>query len=74
MATLEKTADRPFGLAALFGAAAVLLIITGVVIYWSGLVALRANQKRVTQASLLLHLDEFLATLEEAETGQRGTF
>ena len=59
-------------IAPVFLAAAVLLVASVALAYWAGLLVLASNRKLLTQRSVLQHLDQVLATLTDAETGQRG--
>ena len=53
MANEEKTPDERFIVALLFGAAAALLLITGAVVYWYGVIALQSSRCLVSQVSLI---------------------
>jgi len=59
-------------IAAMFLAAAALLVATSVFVYEVGLIRIRAQDKMTWQLSVLRQLDEFLSSVKDAETGQRG--
>src|SRR5260221_3661587 len=56
----------------IFLAAAVLLVASMVFTYQIGLITVRAERKMTTQLSVLNQLEEFISTLKDTETGQRG--
>src|ERR1051325_10185378 len=56
----------------LFAAAAALLLVSMIATYRAGLVAIHANRKMATELEVSRQLEDFLSTLTDIETGQRG--
>jgi PAS domain S-box-containing protein len=63
-------AVRRIGL--LFLTAAALLVVSTILVYRVGLIRIHAQQQMATQLLVSQQLEEFLSSLKDAETGQRG--
>jgi PAS domain S-box-containing protein len=59
-------------LALIFLAVAGLLLGSVGVTYWAGLAAANSSRKLTAQRMVIGHLDQFLSSVKDAETGQRG--
>ena len=59
-------------LKAVFSIMALVLIASLVGSYWMGLIVIRKTEAVVLQQSVIDDLREFLSTMQDAETGQRG--
>ena len=62
---------RP-GLPIIFVMVAGLLLASVGVTYWAGMRALEINRQTTARRLVIEHLDRFLSTVKDAETGQRG--
>src|SRR5215472_3895224 len=65
-----KPAERAITL--LFIAAAALLVVTTFFVYRIGLIRIHAQQQMATELLVLQNLEEFISSLKDTETGQRG--
>src|SRR5262245_16313601 len=59
-------------IAAVFLGAAALLVASTVFVYRVGLIRIHAQQEMAGQLLVLQQLDDFLSSLKDTETGQRG--
>ena len=71
---VDSRATKPAGrlIRFMFLAAAVLIVATTIFVYRVGLIRIRAQQKMSSQLLVLQQLEDFLSSLKDAETGQRG--
>jgi PAS domain S-box-containing protein len=65
-----KPGTRLIGL--VFLAAAVLLVASTIFVYRVGLIRIHAQEKMASQLLVLRQLDDFLSSVKDTETGQRG--
>lgn len=67
----KLSAGKP-GVALVFLVVAVLLLSSVGVTYWAGLNALKSSRQLTALKTVISRLDQFLSTMKDAETGQRG--